>query len=166
MGWIVRDDGWFTWYECPHCGGKTFVKEAVCVQCGKYLGIPGEIQGETVRDITEDRNVTVMSETHESESAWDILNGIAKEQKIKVKTEKGTKRMKNENVYMLQYVAGALHGISMMIDEDDSGQRELKQTLSGLSEEVSNVVISETIDREEEKPKVNIYLDDEGDDGK
>lgn len=165
MGWIERDDGWFTWWECPRCQGKTFIKEAFCPHCGMYLGKPGEYVEHIAKDIAENRNVTVMSGAEvKPETVSGILENVVKELNVKVKTEKGTKRMKNENVYMLQYVAGALHGISLMIDEDDSG--ELKQTLSSLSEEVSNVVISETIDREEEKPKVNIYLDDEGDDGK
>ena len=70
--------------------------------------------------------------------------------------------MKQENVYMLQYVAGALHGLSVMMGEADE---DLKRTLSSLSEEVSNVVISETLDRDEPK-NVSIYMDDGGDDGK
>lgn len=72
--------------------------------------------------------------------------------------------MMNENIHMLQYVAGALYGISLMMGDGD-----LKTALASLSEEVSNVVISETIDTEPEQQDtghVNIYMDDEGDDGR
>lgn len=77
--------------------------------------------------------------------------------------------MKPENVNMLQYVAGALYGISLMMGDslmtgDTDG--ELKAALASLSEEVSNVVISETIDREDAPGKVNIYVDDGIDDCK
>lgn len=71
--------------------------------------------------------------------------------------------MKNDNIHMLQYVAGTLYGITTMMDD----AQPLKNVLASLSEEVSNVVISETIDRDEETEigRVNIYMDD-GDDGR
>ena len=164
MGWIERDDGWFTWYECPKCGNRTFTHIAVCPKCGVYLG-DGEDSPSNAKDISADRNVNEMSV--EPPTGLDIIEYILTESKAKIKIKEGTKRMKQENIYMLQYVAGALHGICTMIDENDSTNLELKQTLSSLSEEVSNVVISETIDKEEEaKSRVSIYMDDGGDDGK
>ena len=144
MGFRERDDGWFTWWECEDSGHRVFRSpDGVCPECGA---------------------VTNMVLPPKGNSVYDYAEKIVKDHGIKIKTEKGTKRMKQENIYMLQYVAGALHGLSVMLGEADE---DLKRTLSSLSEEVSNVVISETIDKEEEaKSKVSIYMDDGGDDGK
>lgn len=150
MDWKERDDGWFTWFECPNCGAREFSRKPVCAGCHMRLG-----KDEPQSDGPDaEKNVTAM----------DIVEDIVKKTKAKIKSEKGTSGMKQENVYMLQYVAGALHGISTVLTDSDV---DLKNVLGSLSEEVSNVVISETIDREEEtKAKVSIYMDDGGDDGK
>ena len=149
MGWKERDDGWFTWWECPYCMGREFQRTAVCPECGKYVGVYDD--GTTKNAAKE---VT----------AKDIVEEIVKKSKAKISIRKGTKGMKQENIYMLQYVAGALHGISTVLTDADD---DLKNVLGSLSEEVSNVVISETIERDEDaKSKVSIYMDDGGDDGK
>jgi hypothetical protein len=150
MDWKERDDGWFTWFECPNCGAREFSRRAECACCHIRLGKDEPKSDE--RDA--EKNLT----------AKDIVEDIVKDTKAVMKTKRGTNGMKQENIYMLQYVAGALHGICTMMDEAD---KELKNVLFSLSEEVSNVVISETIDKEEEaKSKVSIYMDDGGDDGK
>lgn len=166
MEWIERDDGWFTWFECPNCGAREFSRKPVCAEChirlGKDEGSQSEA-GNIANDISTERNVDEMS-APESPTARDVIEHILTESKAKIKIKEGTKHMKQENIYMLQYVAGALHGISTMMSETD---KELKNVLFSLSEEVSDVVISETIDKEEEtKSRVSIYMDDGGDDGK
>lgn len=143
MDWKERDDGWFTWFECPNCGAREFSRKPECACCHIRLG---------------------KDETPNGPTAMDIVEDIVKKTGAGIKTKKGTNRMKQENIYMLQYVAGALHGISTVLTDSDV---DLKNVLGSLSEEVSNVVISETIEREEEaKSKVSIYMDDGGDDGK
>ena len=170
MDWKERDDGWFTWFECPNCGAREFSRKPECACCHIRLGKDEEPPGgaeNIANDISPERNVDEMS-VPEYGTMKEAVEDIFGRTKAKIKKIKErTNGMKQENIYMLQYVAGALHGICTMIDEDDSTNRELKQTLSSLSEEVSNVVISETIDKEEEtKSKVSIYMDDGGDDGK
>ena len=167
MDWKERDDGWFTWFECPNCGAREFSRRPVCACCHVRLGKDEEPPGgaaNIANDISPERNADEMSVTEYrtmKEAVVDIIERTnAKIKKIKERTN----RMKQENIYMLQYVAGALHGICTMMSDTDE---ELKNVLSSLSEEVSNVVISETIDKEEEtKSKVSIYMDDGGDDGK
>lgn len=167
MDWKERDDGWFTWFECPNCGAREFSRRPECTCCHVRLGKDEEPPGgaaNIANDISPERNADEMSVTEYrtmKEAVVDIIERTnAKIKKIKERMN----RMKQENIYMLQYVAGALHGISTMM-YDDKG--DLKNMLSSLSEEVSNVVISETIDKEEEtKTKVSIYMDDGGDDGK
>ena len=167
MDWKERDDGWFTWFECPNCGAREFSRRPECACCHIRLGKDEEPPGgaaDIADDISPERNVNEMSVTEcgtMKEAVEDIIGRTkAKIKKIKERTN----GMKQENIYMLQYVAGALHGICTMMSETDE---ELKNVLSSLSEEVSNVVISETIGKEEEtKSKVSIYMDDGGDDGK
>lgn len=167
MDWKERDDGWFTWFECPNCGAREFSRRPECACCHIRLGKDEEPPGgaaNIANDISSERNVNEMSVTEcgtMKEAVEDIIGRTkAKIKKIKERTN----GMKQENIYMLQYVAGALHGICTMMSETDE---ELKNVLSSLGEEVSNVVISETIDKEEEtKAKVSIYMDDGGDDGK
>ena len=167
MDWKERDDGWLTWFECPSCGSWQFSRRPECACCHIRLGKDEEPPGgaeDIADDISPERNVNEMSVTEcgtMKEAVEDIIGRTkAKIKKIKERTN----GMKQENIYMLQYVAGALHGICTMMSDTDE---ELKNVLSSLSEEVSNVVISETIDKEEEtKAKVSIYMDDGGDDGK
>lgn len=70
---IIRDDpspqgvglpaGYYTYYECPHCGSEDIAEAAQCVVCGEYYDSPtgsdgvcdecfAEIEGnlETVRE--------------------------------------------------------------------------------------------------------------------
>lgn len=163
MDWKERDDGWFTWFECPNCGAREFSRRPECACCHIRLGKDEEPPGgatNIANDISPERNVNEMSVTECGIMKETIGRTNAKIKKIKERTN----GMKQENIYMLQYVAGALHGISTMMYDDEG---DLKNVLSSLSEEVSNVVISETIDKEEEtKAKVSIYMDDGGDDGK
>ena len=167
MNWKERDDGWFTWFECPNCGAREFSRRPECACCHVRLGKDEEPSGgaaNIANDISPERNVGEMSVT-EYETMKEAVEDIIGKTKAKTKKIKErTNGMKQENIYMLQYVAGALHGICTMMSDTDE---ELKNVLSSLSEEVSNVVISETIDKEEEtKSKVSIYMDDGGDDGK
>ena len=167
MDWEERDDGWFTWFECPNCGAREFSRRPECACCHVRLGKDEEPPGgaaNIANDISPKRNVGEMSVT-EYGTAKEAVEDIIGRTKVKIKKIKErTNGMKQENIYMLQYVAGALHGICTMMSDTDE---ELKNVLSSLSEEVSNVVISETIDKEEEtKAKVSIYMDDGGDDGK
>lgn len=162
MNWRQRDDGWFTWFECPNCGAREFSRRPVCACCHVRLGKDEEPPGgaeNIANDISPERNVDEMSVTEYrtmKEAVVDIIERTnAKIKKIKERTN----GMKQENIYMLQYVAGALHGISTVLTDSDV---DLKNVLGGLSEEVSNVVINETVGRE----KVSIYMDDGGDDGK
>lgn len=167
MDWKERDDGWFTWFECPNCGAREFSRRPECACCHIRLGKDEEPPGgaaNIANDISPERNVNEMSVTEYGtmKEAVEDINGRTKAKIKKIKER--TNGMKQENIYMLQYVAGALHGICTMMSEADE---ELKNVLSSLGEEVSNVVISETIDKEEEaKTKVSIYMDDGGDDGK
>lgn len=167
MDWKERDDGWFTWFECPNCGAREFSRRPECACCHVRLGKDEEPPGgaaDIANDISPERNVNEMSVTEcgtMKEAVEDIIGRTkAKIKKIKERTN----GMKQENIYMLQYVAGVLHGISTVLTDSDA---DLRNVLGSLSEEVSNVVISETIDKEEEtKAKVSIYMDDGGDDGK
>ena len=179
MDWKERDDGWFTWFECPNCGAREFSRKPVCACCHIHLGKDeppcGEKKNGTAKDVANETGDGINYETQYPDVKLDypaekygtvqeIVEAVVKKIGARIKTKKGTKRMKQENIYMLQYVAGALHGICTMMSDTDE---ELKNVLSSLSEEVSNVVISETIDKEEEtKSKVSIYMDDGGDDGK
>ena len=167
MDWKERDDGWFTWFECPNCGAREFSRRPECACCHVRLGKDEEPPGgaaDIANDISPERNVNEMSVTEcgtMKEAVEDIIGRT--EAKIKKIMER-TNGMKQENIYMLQYVAGVLHGISTVLTDSDA---DLRNVLGSLSEEVSNVVISETIDKEEEtKAKVSIYMDDGGDDGK
>ena len=167
MDWKERDDGWFTWFECPNCGAREFSRRPECACCHIRLGKDEEPPGgaaNIANDISPERNVDEMSAT-EYRTMKEAVEDIIGKTKAKIKKIKErTNGMKQENIYMLQYVAGALHGISTMMPEAD---KELKNVLFSLSEEVSNVVISETVEKEEEaKLKVSIYMDDGGDDGK
>lgn len=167
MDWRERDDGWFTWFECPNCGAREFSRKPECACCHIRLGKDEEPPGgaaNIANDITAERNVDEMP-VQEYGTMKEAVEDIFGKTKAKIKKIKErTNEMKQENIYMLQYVAGALHGISTMMYDDEG---DLKNVLSSLSEEVSNVVISETIEREEEtKAKVSIYMDDGGDDGK
>lgn len=167
MDWRERDDGWFTWFECPNCGAREFSREPECACCHIRLGKDEEPPGgaeNIANDITAERNVDEMP-VQEYGTMKEAVEDIFGRNKAKIKKIKErTNEMKQENIYMLQYVAGALHGISTVLTDSDL---DLKNVLGSLSEEVSNVVISETIEREEEtKAKVSIYMDDGGDDGK
>lgn len=167
MDWEERDDGWFTWFECPNCGAREFSRRPECACCHIRLGKDEEPPGgaaNSANNITAERNVGEMP-VPEYGTMKEAVEDIIGRTKAKIKKIKErTNGMKQENIYMLQYVAGALHGICAMMSE---GGKELKNVLFSLSEEVSNVVISETIDRESEvKSKVSIYMDDGGDDGK
>lgn len=167
MDWKERDDGWFTWFECPNCGARELSRKPECACCHIRLGKDEELPGgaaNIANDISPERNVDEMSVPEYrtmKEAVEDIIGRTtAKIKKIKERTN----GMKQENIYMLQYVAGVLHGISTVLTDADV---DLKNVLGSLSEEVSNVVISETIDHEDEvKSKVSIYMDDGGDDGK
>ena len=167
MDWKERDDGWFTWFECPNCGAREFSRRPECACCHIRLGKDEEPPGgaaNIANYISPERNVNEMSATEcgtMKETVDDIIGRTqAKIKKIKERTN----GMKQENIYMLQYVAGVLHGISTVLTDSDA---DLRNVLGSLSEEVSNVVISETIDKEEEtNTKVSIYMDDGGDDGK
>lgn len=167
MDWKERDDGWFTWFECPNCGAREFSRRPECACCHIRLGKDEEPPGgaaNIANDISPERNVDEMSVT-EYRTMKEAVEDIIGKTKAKIKKIKErTNGMKQENIYMLQYVAGVLHGISTVLTDADV---DLKNVLGSLSEEVSNVVISETIDKEEEtKSKVSIYMDDGGDDGK
>ena len=167
MDWKERDDGWFTWFECPNCGAREFSRRPECACCHIRLGKDEEPPGgaeNIANDISPERNVDEMSVT-EYRTMKEAVEDIIGRTKAKIKKIKErTNGMKQENIYMLQYVAGALHGISTVLTD---GDEDLKNVLGSLSEEVSNVVISETIDKEEEtKSRVSIYMDDGGDDGK
>lgn len=167
MDWKERDDGWFTWFECPNCGAREFSRRPECACCHIRLGKDEEPPGgaaNIANNISPERNADEMSAT-EYQTMKEAVEDIIGRTKAKIKKIKErTNEMKQENIYMLQYVAGALHGISTMMSDIDG---DLKNVLGSLSEEVSNVVISETIDKEEEvKSRVSIYMDDGGDDGK
>lgn len=74
--------------------------------------------------------------------------------------------MKSKNLLTLNYVAGALYAFSQVMDDET----DIRDMMASFSESLSSVVISETIDREEDdKPfgekHVSFYMDDT-DDGK
>ena len=87
MDWEERDDGWFTWFECPNCGAREFSRRPECACCHVRLGKDEEPPGgaaNIANDISPKRNVGEMSVT-EYGTAKEAVEDIIGRTKVKIK---------------------------------------------------------------------------------